>query len=72
LVISSNFYKSSWDDTLLITLLLFTIRALAKLINTSPSHLGHTNIKYQFRPRSRKKIWLFSLYSRRLLEKIIQ
>jgi hypothetical protein len=33
LVISSNFYKSSWDDTLLITLLLVTIRALAKLTN---------------------------------------
>jgi len=33
LVINSNFYKSSWDDTLLITLLLVTIRALAKLTN---------------------------------------
>lgn len=35
MVISSNVYKSSWDDTLLITLLLVTSCALAKLTNIS-------------------------------------
>jgi hypothetical protein len=43
LVISSNFYKSSWDDTLLITLLLVTIRALAKLTNRMPKDPHDTN-----------------------------
>jgi hypothetical protein len=43
LVISSNFYKSSWDDTLLITLLFVTIRALAKLTNTRSS----TEVEYK-------------------------
>jgi hypothetical protein len=33
MVISSKFYKSSWDDTLLIILLILMIPALVKLIN---------------------------------------
>jgi hypothetical protein len=43
MVINSNFYKSSWDETLIITLLLVTICALTKLINRYPSH----PIKYE-------------------------
>jgi hypothetical protein len=46
LVISSNFYISSWDDTLLITLLLVTIRVLVKLTNSNQKYIENHNQEY--------------------------